>query len=92
MQASQNRRGINIDYPESASIVITKTCGCTLNKRKVTYAFLNDTHALCIDKKDLISAQIEACERLMRYVIDGDDINTVKKETAELRMALDLLT
>ena len=43
---------MNMNYPESASIVIAKTCGCKANKRKVTYAFLNETHALCIDKKE----------------------------------------
>lgn len=81
-----------MDYPESSSIVIAKTCGCRANRRKVAYAFLNETHALCIDKKDLIAAQIEACEKLLKYASDEDDRIAVQKEIAELRMALDLLT
>lgn len=83
---------MNMDYPESTSIVIAKTCGCKANKRKVAYAFLNETHALCVDKKDLIAAQIEACEKLLKYATDEDDRTAVEKEIAELRMALDLLT
>jgi len=83
---------MNMDYPESVCIVVAKTCGCKAKKRKVTYALLNETHALCIDKKDLVSAQIEACEKLLKYATDDDDRIAVEKEIAELRMALDLLT
>jgi len=82
---------MNMDYPESPSIIMAKTCGCKANKRKVTYAFLNETHALCIDKKDLISAQIEACEKLLKYAADVDDRIAIEKEITGLRMALDLL-
>jgi hypothetical protein len=77
---------------ESDSPVIAKTCGCRTNKRKVTYGFLNDSHSLCLDKKDLISAQLEACEKLSKYVSDPYDKMAVEKEIRELRMALDLMT
>lgn len=72
--------------------MIAKTCGCKTNKRKVTYAFLNDSHSLCLDKKDLISAQLEACEKLSKYAEDPDDKLAVDREIRELRMALDLIT
>ncbi|OLC22470.1 MAG: hypothetical protein AUJ08_05190 [Thaumarchaeota archaeon 13_1_40CM_3_50_5] len=61
-----------------------KTYGCRTNNRKAAYAFLSEYHSLCIDKKDLISAQLEACERLSKYADDPDDRSA--------RMALDLMT
>jgi hypothetical protein len=64
---------MNIITGEYDSPIIAKTCGFKANKRKVTYAFLNETHSLRLDKKDLITAQLEACEKLRKYAIDGDD-------------------
>jgi hypothetical protein len=49
------------------------------------------TCGLCIDKKDIISAELEACERLLKYTADKEDEETIKKEIAELKMALDLM-
>jgi hypothetical protein len=83
---------MNITSEEYDSPVIAKTCGCTTNKRKVTYAFVNEYHSLCLDKKDLISAQIDACEKLSKYADDDYDKIAVEREVRELRMALDLMT
>jgi hypothetical protein len=83
---------MNIITEEYDSPVIAKTCGCNTNKRKVTYAFVNETHSLCLDKKDLISAQLEACEKLLKYAADDYDRKAVEKEINELRTALDLMT
>jgi hypothetical protein len=47
---------------------------------------------LCLDKKDLISAQLEACENLSKYANDEYDKLAVDREIRELRMALDLMT
>jgi hypothetical protein len=57
----------------------------------VTYSFIDESHALCIDKKDIISAELEACERLLKYTVDLADEEIIKKELAELKMALDLM-
>lgn len=83
---------MNISTDEYDSPVVAKTCGCKENKRKITYAFMNEYHSLCIDKKDLISAQLEACEKLSKYANDPDDSFAIEKEIRELRMALDLMT
>jgi len=58
--------------------------GAGLPTGRLPYAFLSEYHGLCIDKKDLISAQLEACERLSKYADDPDDRSA--------RMALDLMT
>ncbi|MFL6461889.1 MAG: hypothetical protein ACJ71J_13280 [Nitrososphaeraceae archaeon] len=50
--------------------------------------WLQRQRKLCIDKKDIISAELEACERLLKYTADKADEETIKKEIAELKMAL----
>ena len=46
---------------------------------------------LCSDKRDIILAQIEACERLSKYTKDGSDHILLEHEIVELKLALDLL-
>jgi hypothetical protein len=84
---------MNISESEVPVRIVAKTCGCTdKNKRKVTYQFIESYHSLCVDKKDVIYAELEACERLLKYAADQVDKKTVESEIAELKMALDLLT
>lgn len=82
---------MNIDYTEVPFTVVAKTCSCKDRKRKVSYLFLDAYHNLCMDKKDIVSAQLEACERLLKYARDQTDKNAIEKEIAELKMALDLM-
>jgi hypothetical protein len=73
-------------------LIVAKTCGCReKNRRTVTYQFIDSYPSLCLDKKDLILAQLKACERLLEYILD-EDKNTVESEITELKMALDFLT
>jgi hypothetical protein len=83
---------VNIVYPQQ-NLVTAKTCGCKdTGKRRVAYAFTEEFHSLCMDKKDVIQAEIEACEKLLKYASDDRDKVLIEKEIIELRMALDLLT
>ena len=83
---------MNIAQTETLIKIIAKTCGCKEknNRRKVTYS-LRYYHNLCIDKKDIISAELEACEQLWKYTPDESDKNTIEREIAELKMMLDLM-
>jgi hypothetical protein len=82
---------MNVVYPQE-NVVIAKTCGCKENNRsKVTYAFSEEFHSLCMDKKDIIQAEIEACERLLKYATSESERAVVEKEIADLRIALDLM-
>jgi hypothetical protein len=83
---------MNIGKSENECLVVAKTCGCKNTGKRVTYAFVNETHALCLDKKDIIHAEIEACQRLSRYAVEQTDKTAIEKELSELRMALDLLS
>jgi hypothetical protein len=58
---------------------------------KVTYFFIDSCYSLCLDKKDLIYAEIEACNRLSRYTRDEIDKKVIEKEIAELKLSLDLI-
>jgi len=55
------------------------------------YQVTDSYHSLCIDKKDIISAELEACERLLKYTVNKIDRETIGKEIAELKIALDLM-
>jgi hypothetical protein len=83
---------MNISEPEVRVRILAKTCGCSeKNKKRVTYQLIDSYHSLCLDKKDLMYAELEACERLLIYAADADK-KTVESEIRELKMALDLLT
>ena len=81
---------MNVTDTESPTI-LAKTCGCKEKYLKVTYFFIDSCHSLCLDKKDLIYAEIEACNRLSRYSGDEMDKKIIEKEIAELKMSLDLI-
>lgn len=80
---------MNIVYPQS-DIVMAKTCGCGTGRQRVTYAFSEEFHGMCMDKKDVLTAEISACEKLLKYAPDYER-NVIKNEIAELKMALDLM-
>jgi hypothetical protein len=79
---------MNIIEDEGA-LIEARTCG-DKNKR-VAYKFMDGFHSLCLDKKDIMLAEIGACEMLLRACHDEVEKNAVEKEIAELKMALDLM-
>jgi hypothetical protein len=82
---------MNISQTESPFILEAKTCGCQ-NKKNIAYSFVESIHNLCIDRRDIIMAQILACERLMKYTMDDNEIKVIEKEIAELKLAKDLIS
>jgi hypothetical protein len=82
---------MNVIYLEENPI-IAKTCGCKeKNRQRVTYAFAGEFHSLCVDKKYIIQAEIDACERLLKYAINGPELAVIEKEITELKTVLDLM-
>jgi hypothetical protein len=82
---------MNIADSEAPHEIEAKTCGCKKDNRKVAYTFVDTYHGLCKDKKDIITSEIAACERLKDYAKDEFDRNVIENEISELKMALDLL-
>jgi hypothetical protein len=83
---------MNIAESEAPHEITAKTCGSEERGRKVIYSFVESFHNLSKDKKDIILSEINACERLRRYVRDELDRRVIEAEISELRMTLDLLT
>ena len=82
---------MNIIETESPLIVIARTCNYK-EKNKVTYRLIDSYHSLCLDKKDIIRSELEACDRLLKHTSNKTDQKTVETEIAELKMALDLFS
>lgn len=81
--------GMNIEE-EAATFVEARTCG--EKNRRVAYKFMDGFHTLCIDNKDIILAEIDACEVLLRACNDQGDRNAIDKEISELKLVLDLMS
>jgi hypothetical protein len=87
---------MNITEGETPFNIVAKTCGCNDNDndntKKVTYTFIDAYHGLYINKKDIISAELQACERLLKdNSADEIDRRATEKEIAELKFSLYLL-
>jgi hypothetical protein len=82
---------MNIIESEIPYLVEARTCGCKERGRSVSYHFIESTHNLCLEKGELMLAQIQACERLLKYAKEAEEIDVLKEEIAKLRLALDLV-
>jgi hypothetical protein len=83
---------MNIAESEQRANIIAKTAGSKENgPKKITYSFIDEYHSLCLDKREIISSELEACEILLKCTTDGSDRQAIELEIAELKMALDLL-
>ena len=82
----------NIAYTESSSHIEAKTSGCEEIGIKIAYLVVDTYHSLCLDRKDIMLSQIEACERLLKLTNEERDKSAIIKEIAELKMTLDLLS
>jgi hypothetical protein len=81
---------MNVTDLESSIQIDAKICGST-QRRKIAYSIIDFHHTLCINKKDIILAQISACELLYKYTTDRFDSNVLKKEILDLKLMLDLI-
>ncbi len=61
------------------------------DKRNVIYSFVERPYNLYIDKKEIILAQLHACEQLLNYFSDSVEINVINKEIAGLKASLEVL-
>lgn len=82
---------MNIVKTEQPVFIEAKTSGNKYNKKSISYHFIESSHILCLDKIEIILAQIHACERLLKYTKDKADLTVIEKEILELKFALDLI-
>jgi hypothetical protein len=81
---------MNVTDLESSIQIDAKICGST-QKRKIAYSIMDYHHSLYINKKDIILAQIRACELLCKYTTNSFDGNVLQKEILDLKLVLDLM-
>ncbi len=81
---------MNIAEPETQFIIEAKTCGCK-DKRNITYNFIESSHNLCMDRKEILLAQLRACERLLKYAKEDVDLQAIQKEISDLKLILDMI-
>jgi hypothetical protein len=82
--------GMNIFGSERVLVLTAKTCGPVRGSRKIVYLPIDLNHVLCVDKREIILSQLNACQRLLPHA-QGVDRELVEKEISELKMALDLI-
>ena len=82
---------MNIIESEIPHIVEAKTCGFSEKEKRVSYHFIESSHNLCLEKNELLLAQIQACERLLKYGKENEEISILTDEIARLKLALDLV-
>jgi hypothetical protein len=61
------------------------------NNKSIAYSFIESHHILYIDKREILLSQIQACDRLLKYLKDESDINTINNEISSLKMSLDFM-
>ena len=58
------------------------------NSRKISYYISESPYNICLDKKEIMLAQIQACENLLGNTMDENDFAVITKETLELKESL----
>jgi hypothetical protein len=60
-----------------SSLIVAKTCGCNVGERdssnrriKIVYFILESYETFCVDKKNIIVAQLDSCDMLLKYTAD----------------------
>ena len=79
---------MNITDIEAPLDIIAKTCGCEKDRRgkKITYSIVDQYHSVCLDKIDIITAELAACEGLLGHTTDEIERKIVEIEIMQLRM------
>ncbi len=81
---------MNTVKTEAPFLIEAKTSGYS-EKKSISYYFIEAVHTLCLNKIEIISEQIQACQRLLKYAKDETDKAIIEKEIIELNFALDLI-
>ena len=82
---------MNIIENEIPYLVEARTCGCNERGKSVSYHFIESSHALCMNKVELIYGQIQACERLLKLAKDDGEIALLRDEISKLKLALEII-
>ncbi|TLX89348.1 MAG: hypothetical protein E6K97_05270 [Thaumarchaeota archaeon] len=74
------------------SLMIAKTCKSNTTSGKVIYTLENPESIIYLGKKDILFNQLIACEKLIDYAKDNNDLEVIQTEINELKLMLDLVS
>jgi hypothetical protein len=69
-----------------------KTCKSNTTSGKVIYTLENPESIIYLGKKDILFNQLIACEKLIDYAKDNNDLEVIRTEINELKLMLDLVS
>jgi hypothetical protein len=72
--------------------MIAKTCKSNATSGKVIYTLENPESIIYLGKKDILFNQLIACEKLIDYARDNNDLEVIRTEINELKLMLDLVS
>jgi hypothetical protein len=70
-------------------LMIAKTCKSNTTSGKVIYTLENPESIIYLGKKDILFNQLMACEKLIDYAKDNNDLELIQTEIDELKLMLD---
>ena len=73
-------------------LMIAKTCKSNTTSGKVIYTLENPESIIYLGKKDILFNQLIACEKLIDYARDNNDLEVIRTEINELKLMLDLVS
>lgn len=79
---------MNILEFENQFIVEAKICRCSNSIKSVSYHYVESAPNFCLKNRDIIFAQLQACERLLKYTNDEAELSTIKREIVDLHLSL----
>ena len=77
---------VNLMESEIQIMVEAKICGCNTKPKEHFLSFYRIFSSLCLDKREIILAQIQACERLLKYTKDDTEASVIKSEIVDLTL------
>jgi len=72
--------------------MIAKTCKSNTTSGKVIYTLETPESIIYLGKKDILFNQLIACEKLIDYAKDNNDLEVIRTEINELKLMLDLVS
>lgn len=71
--------------------MIAKTCRSNTTSGKVIYTLDNADSITYLGKRDILLNQLSACEKLIAYARDENELELIQTEINELKLILDLV-
>jgi hypothetical protein len=79
---------VNIAEPETFFLIEAKING-NQQQRNILYSFVESSNNHCLNKRQILIAEIEACKRLSKHHSKGEEIFSIKNEIQELHTSFE---